>query len=158
MKRPIVAVTMCLIAIFLTVAVRGDDAEDVKAAYSRHILFSRTGQVEPFVDQHLPGHSAFGPTGGMLTRYDSPEEERESRSRLRQPAYTSLATILRHLEVRVYGDAAVVTGYLEGPITLTDGSRRQGTRRVTAVWIKQGNDWKEVHDHMSPLIQALAAE
>jgi len=80
MKRPIVAVTMCLIAIFLTVAVRGDDAEDVKAAYSRHILFSRTGQVEPFVDQHLPGHSAFGPTGGMLTRYDSPEEERISQS------------------------------------------------------------------------------
>ncbi len=158
MKQPIVAVTMCIVAIFLTAAARADDAEDVKAAYARHIKLSRTGQVEPFVDQHLPGHSAFGPTGGMLTRYDSPEEERASRSRLRQPAYTSLASILRHLEVKVYGDAAVVTGYLQGPITLTDGTRRQGTRRVTAVWIKQGNEWKEVHDHMSPLILALPAQ
>ena len=154
MKQSIVAVTICLVAILITATVSADDAEDVKAAYARHIMLSRTGQVEPFVDQHFPGHSAFGPNGGMMTRYDSAEEEKKSRSRLRQPAYTSLASILRHLEVRVYGDAAVVTGYLQGPITLTDGSRRQGTRRVTAVWIKQGNEWKEVHDHMSPLVLA----
>jgi hypothetical protein len=158
MKGSMVAVATCLVAVFLTSAVRADDAEDVKAAYARHIMLSRTGQAGPFVDQHLPGHSAFGPNGGLLTRYDSPEEEKESRSRLRQPAYTSLASILRHIEIRVYGDAAVVTGYLQGPITLTDGSRRQGTRRVTAVWINQGNEWREVHDHMSPLILALPAE
>jgi hypothetical protein len=158
MKQPIVVVTMCLMALLLTPVARADDSEDVKVAYARHIMLSRTGQAGPFVDQHLPGHSAFGPTGGMLTRYDSPEEEKKSRSRLRQPAYTSLAGILRHLEVKVYGDAAIVTGYLQGPITLTDGSRRQGTRRVTAVWIKQGSEWREVHDHMSPLVLPLPAE
>ncbi|MEE8348405.1 MAG: nuclear transport factor 2 family protein [Acidobacteriota bacterium] len=158
MKRPIVLLTISLMAFLLTSSARADDVEDVKAAYARHIMLSRTGQAGPFVDQHLPGHSAFGPTGGMLTRYDSPEEEKKSRSQLRQPEYTSLASVLRHLEVKVYGGAAVVTGYLQGPITLTDGSRRQGTRRVTAVWIKQGSQWREVHDHMSPLIMALPAE
>ncbi|MCH8819588.1 MAG: hypothetical protein IIB03_04620, partial [Acidobacteria bacterium] len=53
MKQLIVAVTMCLVAIFLTAAARADDAEDVKAAYARHSKLSRTGQVEPFVDQPL---------------------------------------------------------------------------------------------------------
>lgn len=157
MKQSMGAATLC-VAILLTTPVRANDVEDVQEAYTKHIMLSRTGQVELFVDQHFPGHSAFGPTGGMLTRYDSPEEEKKSRSRMRQPVYTSLANILRHLEVRVYGDAAVVTGYLDGPITLTDGSRRQGTRRVTAVWIRQGTEWLEVHDHMSPLISTSKAE
>ena len=50
MKGSMVAVAACLVAVFLTSAVRADDAEDVKAAYARHIMLSRTGQAGPFVD------------------------------------------------------------------------------------------------------------
>ena len=54
-----------------------DDVDDVKAAYLQHIANSNSGNVDGFVGQHLPGHSAFGPTGALLTRYDSTEGEKK---------------------------------------------------------------------------------
>ena len=162
MKRSIALVAMFLVGLALTAKVRADDAEDVKAAYVRHITLSRTGQINSFVEQHLPGHTAFGPNGALLTRNDSLEEEKKTRQAMfdrgrrdsTQPSFTSAANVLRHLEVQLYGTTAVLTGYLQGPVTLSDGSTRQGTRRVTAVWIKQGNEWREVHDHMSTLLSS----
>lgn len=160
MKQGMTLVVLFLVVTALTAKVRADDAEDVKAAYVRHITRSRTGQIDSFVEQHLPGHTAFGPNGGLLTRNDSLEAEKKYRQALfdrgrrdsTQPSFTSVASVLRHLEVQLYGTTAVLTGYLQGPVTLSDGSTRQGTRRVTAVWIKQGNEWREVHDHMSTLL------
>ncbi len=160
MKRSIALVAMFLVGLALTAKVRADDAEDVRAAYVRHITLSRTGQIDSFVGQHLPGHTAFGPNGGLLSRNDSLEVEKVSRQAQfdrgqrdpTQPSFTSVASVLRHLEVQLYGTTAVLTAYLQGPVTLSDGSSRQGTRRVTAVWIKQGNEWREVHDHMSTLL------
>ena len=160
MKQWMALVAMFLVGVALTAKVRADDAEDVKAAYVRHITLSRTGQIDSFVEQHLPGHTAFGPNGGLLTLNDSLEEEKKYRQALfdrgrrdsTQPSFTSVASVLRHLEVQLYGTTAVLTGYLQGPVTLSDGTTRQGTRRVTAVWIKQGTVWKEVHDHMSTLL------
>ncbi len=162
MKQWIALVPMFLLGVAWTATVRADDAEDVKAAYVRHITLSRTGQIDPFVEQHLPGHTAFGPNGGLLTRNDSLEVEKKSRQAQfdrgqrnpNQPSFISVAGVLRHLEVQLYGTTAVLTGYLSGPVTLSDGTSRQGTRRVTAVWIKQGSEWREVHDHMSTLLTA----
>jgi ketosteroid isomerase-like protein len=62
---------------------------------------------------------------------------------------------LRHLEVKVYGDAAVVTGYVMGTVTSPEGTTEQFTTRRTAVLIKQGGEWKEAHAHSSPLTVAL---
>ena len=58
---------------FSTIAF-ADDVDDVKAEYLQHIANSDNGMIDSFVDQHLPGHSAFGPTGAMLTRWESLEE------------------------------------------------------------------------------------
>ncbi len=55
-----------------------DDVDDVEAAYLQHIANSNSGNVDGFVGQHLPGHSAFGPTGALLTRYDSTEGEKKA--------------------------------------------------------------------------------
>ncbi len=55
-----------------------DDVDDVKAAYLQHIANSNSGYVDGFVGQHLAGHSAFGPTGALLTRYDSTEDEKKA--------------------------------------------------------------------------------
>ena len=120
MKRLMVLVA--ILGVALTAKVRADDTEDVKAAYLRHITLSRTGQIDPFVEQHLPGHTAFGPNGGLLTRNDSLEAEKKSRQALfdrgrrdsTQPSFTSVTKVLRHLEVQVYGTTAVLTGYLQG--------------------------------------------
>ena len=137
------------------------DAEDVKAAYLRHIHLSRTGQVDAFVEQHLPGHTAFGPDGGLFIRFDSLEDEKHFRraaaeaARRRSPggqAPVTLAREVRHLNVDLYDQTAVVTGYLRAPVTLPDGRTVPGTRRVTAVWVKVEGQWREVHDHMSTLL------
>ncbi|MEC4679823.1 MAG: nuclear transport factor 2 family protein, partial [Nitrospirota bacterium] len=58
---------------------------------------------------------------------------------------------LRHPEVEVYGNVAVVTGYTVGTITSPDGTTRQVANRRTVVLIKQGDQWKAVHGHSSPL-------
>ena len=158
MRQHIAMITLGLGLIMITTVAFADDADDVKAAYVRHITLSRTGQVDAFLEQHEPGHTAFGPNGALLSRFDSLEDEKKFRqaaaSRVNPEAFDSqsVSQVVRHMEVQVYGIAAVLTTYLQGPITLPDGTQRQGTRRVTSVWIKQGNRWTEVHDHMSPLI------
>ena len=59
---------------------------------------------------------------------------------------------VRHLEAKVYGRlSAVVTAYLTGRETASDGTSHQRTLRASSMWIKQGGLWKEVHDHLSDL-------
>ena len=156
MRQPMTMIMLGL-GIAMT-AVFADDAEDVKAAYVRHITLSRTGQVDAFLEQHEPGHTAFGPNADLLSRFDSLEDEkkfRQAAARRVNPEdfdSQSVSQLVRHMEVQVYGNAAVLTTYLQGSIRLPDGTQRPGTRRVTSVWIKQNNRWTEVHDHMSPLV------
>ncbi len=69
-------------------------------------------------------------------------------------AGTGLDIYLRHVQVRIYGDAAVVTGYITGTTTNPDGSVVQTMDRRTAVLIRQGGEWKEVHSHASPVVGA----
>ena len=139
-----------------------DDVDDVKAAYLQHIANSNSGNVDGFVEQHLAGHSAFGPTGALLTRYDSIEDEKKlvraalDAGRAANPGRSSVRAFsdvqVRHLEARIYGRlSAVVTAYLTGRETASDGTSRQRTLRASSMWIKQGGQWKEVHDHMSDL-------
>lgn len=139
-----------------------DDVEDVKAAFLQHIANSNSGNVDGFVGGHLEGHSAFGPTGALLTRYDSTEDEKKlvqaalDAGRAANPGRSSVRAFsdvqVRHLEARVYGRlSAVVTAYLTGTETASDGTSRQRTLRASSMWIKQSGQWKEVHDHISAL-------
>ena len=59
---------------------------------------------------------------------------------------------LRHLEIAVYGDTAVPTGYITGTFQQPDGSVLEGTWRYSATIIKSGGAWKIVHNHWSPLM------
>ncbi len=145
-----------------TDVVVADDVDDVKGAYRQHIANSNSGNVDGFVGQHLAGHSAFGPTGALLTRHDSIEDEKKlvraalEAGRAANAARSSVRAFsnvqVRHLEARVYGRlSAVVTAYLTGRETASDGTSRQRTLRSSSTWIKQGGQWKEVHDHLSDL-------
>jgi ketosteroid isomerase-like protein len=130
---------------------QSNDVEAVKAAYAEHVARVGRGDVDLFLQQHLPGHTAFGPGGTKLSRWDSIAEEKKARPDLAKPQ--NPPNRLHHLEAQVYGgDAAVVTAYSSAPVTLTDGTTRPGIRRITSVWIKQNGNWVEVHDHMSTLM------
>ena len=131
-----------------------NEEEAVKAAYVEHVARANRGDVDLFLQQHLPGHSAFGPNGAMLSRWDSLAEEKAARPDLGKPSASP--SRLHNMEARVYGgDAAVVTAYMSAPVTLTDGSSRPGIRRITSVWMKLNGSWVEVHDHMSTLITPM---
>ena len=139
------------VAMLMIPAGRAGDAEDVKAEYLRHVANANEGKVDAFIAQHMPGHTAFGPGGDLLSRWDSLEAEKAARPDLAKPGAHPAG--VNHVEVQVYnGNAAVVTAYRKSPVTLTDGTSRPGVRRVTSVWVKQNGKWLEVHDHMSTLI------
>jgi hypothetical protein len=162
MNKTIATVLLLVGGVFFSTNAFADDVDDVKAEYLRHIANSNNGEIDSFVTQHLPGHSAFGPTGAMLTRWDSLEEEKKAAlanleaARRRDSSRSSVRSFrnvqVKHMEVRIYGRlTAVVTGYLTGTDTAPDGSTYQSARRFTAVWVKQGDRWREAHDHMSML-------
>jgi len=58
---------------------------------------------------------------------------------------------MSHFNAQIYGDIAVATFYLVGTHTLRDVTKN-GTWRVTAVWVREGDEWKEAHHHESPLM------
>ncbi len=139
--------TLWVIGMFLTTAALADDVDDVKASELEHF----TAQSADVITQHhLAGHTGFGADGGLLGVTDSLEEERKTR-RAETDAGLTRNMQLRHLDAKIYGDVAVTTGYVIGTRTLPDGTTERVANRRTAVLIKQGGQWKEVHTHNSPL-------
>jgi ketosteroid isomerase-like protein len=169
MKQINTLLVVFAVGMLLTTAASADDADDVKAAVRQHTANTNTGNVDGFVDQHLPGHSAFGPTGTPRGRSYSIEEERKrvqaafDAARQRDPSRTSVRNFsqveVKDLEVRVYGIAAIATAYLSGINTFPDGTSKPLTLRLTSVWVKQDDgQWKEAHDHLSELRGAIPGE
>jgi len=169
MKQINTVLVVFVMGMLLSTAASADDVADVKAAVRQHTANTNTGNVDGFVDQHLPGHSAFGPTGTPRGRSYSIEEERKrvqaafDAARQRDPSRTSVRAFskveVKDLEVRVYGIAAIATAYLEGINTFPDGRTEPLTLRLTSVWVKQDDgQWKEAHDHLSGLRGAIPGE
>lgn len=57
----------------------------------------------------------------------------------------------RHMAVRVFGDTALVTGYVTGSITGPEGAKTQGPWRFTALLVKANGRWQIMHNHWSLL-------
>ncbi len=78
----------------------------------------------------------------------------EKQTKSFQSAYNAGQRInvqIRHLNVRVYGNAAIVTGYVVGTVTKADGKTIQSRDQRSGMWIKQGGQWREAHRHNSPI-------
>lgn len=150
MKGLITTLTVLVTGIFLSTAVLADDVDDVKAAVQSKFAALNSGDAAAYVRTTMPEFSAFGPGGGLLEIEHSSEEQRNSFQADRD-AGQRLNLQVRHLDVRVYGDAAIVTGYVVGTITTTDGTTIQSRDQRTGLWIKQGGQWREAHRHNSPI-------
>jgi ketosteroid isomerase-like protein len=148
--KPVILVVMVLVgSLVLTNMAVADDAADVKAAVLAMDAAFSSGDVETIAKYTHPEHSRFAADGGLVN-----------------PGFTKagvkaffdtgikLNVQSRHIEVKVFGNAAVVTYYTLTATTQPDGNTTQATSRDTEVWIKQGGNWKRVHIHSSPLAPA----
>ena len=145
--------TLLVVGMFLTTVAIADDVDDVKAAMLDHYAKRNAGDAAAYVQLHSPNRSNFGGAGQLLNRSDSLEDLENQKNNLQAQldAGVKFNVQLRHPEVEVYGNVAVVTGYTVGTITSPDGTTRQVANRRTVVLIKQGDQWKAVHGHSSPL-------
>jgi len=144
--------TLFVVGMFLTTVAVADDADDVKAALQRYGTALDTGDANSFIQTHAARSTSFGARGGLLETSDSLEEARSGF----QAAYDAglrYDVQQRHVEVSVYGNStAVTTSYGVGRITFPDGTTNQVNNRITRVWVKQGGQWKRVHQHISPVV------
>ncbi len=133
--------TLLVVGMFATAVAMADDVDDVKAAVHKYITALNTGDVNAYVQSRTPEYSSFG-GGGLVERYHSLEEQRNRfQGNINSGVQFNLQ--IRHLDVRVYDKAAIVTGY-----TVSGNNADQRT----SVWIKQGGQWKQAHRHTSPLL------
>jgi len=140
--------TLLVVGMFLATVAMADDVADIKALdLSVHTAFN-AGNASAVVQHYLPDRTTF--TGGLLRRFDSLEEQRAD-IQARFDAGIKYNRQVRHLEVTVYGNTAVTTGYVVGTTTQPDGTTNQVRLLRTTVLIKQGGQWKQVHFHVSPL-------
>ena len=154
MKRLITTLIVLTVSLTLMSAATADDAADVKAAVLKLDEAFNAGDVE-VISEYLSGRSLFNFRGRLLNVAEGFDKDGLKSA---FEAGLKFDRSWKHLDVKVYGNAAVVTGYHGGRTTRTNGSFIQGTRRVSEFWIKQSGTWKQVHRHASQLESALREE
>ncbi|MBI2822468.1 MAG: nuclear transport factor 2 family protein [Acidobacteria bacterium] len=137
---------------FLLSPALAGDIEEIKALEQGHYAARNRGDVATWMSYHVVGRDSFGPGGGPLTKSTSLEEEKKSLE-ASLAAGAKYNHQLKDIEVRIYGDTAICTSYITGSSTSPDGTVRPTNMRRTAVLVKMNGKWKEVHDHISPLVE-----
>ncbi len=152
MKALFAVLTFLLMGIVPTTNPAADDVADIKKATLDHFA-TLNNDAEAHIQDHLVGNTAYGADGGFLDSSSLEEQVAAMKADYDSGVRVNLNPV--HIEVQVYGNAAVVTCYLVGTVTGPDGTVEQVTDRRTAVLIKQGGDWKEAHTHASSMVVAL---
>ncbi len=150
--KPLVLIGTALLAgLLLRTGVQAGDVEDIIALEQGHYLARNIGDLDSCVQYHLPERDGFGPGGGLLSQGTSAEEEKRS-LKAQLDAGMKYNHRLIHVEVKVFGDTAITTGYVVGSSTAPDGTTNQVMMRRTGVVIKRNGQWKELHNHLSPVV------
>ncbi len=129
------------------------DVESLKTTINAHWEAINAGDRQTMVDHHMPRFTGFLVDEGSLWVLESEEDYAAIEEAFRDAQSDWRA---RDFTIDLYGDVAVAAVYLEGSETWPDGRVVEGPRRVTAVWIWDGGEWKEAHHHDSPLVSAPA--
>ena len=147
MKRVFMILIVFVASIILSNRAIADDAADVKAAWLKSNAALNSGNADAASQSLHPEATLFNYGGRTLNdRWFNPEGLKAAFE-----AGLKCDWNANHLNVKVYGNAAVVTGYHVGTITPPNGNVSQGTRRFSEFWIKQDGKWTCVHRHASQL-------
>jgi ketosteroid isomerase-like protein len=131
---------------------RADDVADIKSVMKEHFVTMNAGDSAGHIAHHKAGNSSFGGDGGALAVNDSLEEEADELQAWFDEGNKSDYELV-DLDVAVYGDMAVVTSLQIGTVTTPDGKTEKVKNRRTAVVVRDGSDWKEVHSHISAYVE-----
>jgi ketosteroid isomerase-like protein len=113
-------------------AVRAQQGEAVRTAIERHYAAIHAQDMPTVMEHHRPDFTWFGSDGRLLLEAGTAETA----------------------DAQIYGDVAVATFYLVGTHAW-GGEIKNGMWRVTAVWVREGGEWKEAHHHESPLMSEI---
>ncbi len=152
MKRLIYIISLLVFGLFLADVSMAGDVEDIKKATMEHFATQNAGDAKAHMAHHMPYHTQFAGGGLLIVSHSRDEQVKSIQATF--DAGVKLNLDLAHLDVKVYGNAAVVTGYVVGTATNPDGTTSESRAQRTAVLIKEGNDWKEVHVHSAPVTAA----
>ena len=146
--------TMVILGLVLaaSTSVMADDVVDITAAMDEHFVTFNAGDAAGHIAHHMAHTSSFGPDGSALATSDSIEE---TTAELQADFDEGLKFDVRleDLDIAVYGDVAVVTSLQTGTVTLPDGTSEKVNDRRTAVVVRDGKEWKEVHTHISAHVE-----
>jgi len=140
--------TLFVVGMFVTTVAMADDVDDVKAAIRGHFAAVNSGDVAAYTSYYSNQGSAFS-GGELLERLSVEQRKNNFQAGVDSGLRRNLQ--MRNLEVQIYGNVAIATGYLLGSTTNPDGTTQRTSQQRTGVLIKQGGQWKEVHRHNSPL-------
>ena len=145
---------MIILGLILTapMSAMADDVADIKSVMEKHFVTFAAGDAVGHIAHHMAGSSSFGLDGGALAVYDSLEEETAELQASFDEGYKYDFKLV-DLDVAVYGDMAVVTSRQTGTVTTPDGKTEKVNNRRTAVVVRDGSDWKEVHSHISAHVE-----
>ncbi len=130
---------LAVLAVSNQAVAQAQDAASVRAAIENH--YAAIHAQESVAQHHLPAFTIFSSDGRPLREAGAAARMGASREIGRLNVYMS------HFNAQIYGDVAVATFYLVGTHKTTSGAWR-----VTAVWVREGDEWKEAHHHESPLM------
>jgi len=140
-----------IVGMLVITAVEAGDVEDVKIAALATYEALNNADVETYVLLVAPEGTLYGGNGSFLQERNNTTEALRANLQGMFDSGLKYDYRIRNLDVKVYGDSAVATGYVVGRRTAPDGVIRQVTLRRTMMWIRQGRAWKVVHVHSSPL-------
>ncbi len=133
-------------------AAQAQDAASLRAAIERHYAAIHAQDLESVFQQHLPEFTWFSSDGRVLMEAGALEAAARMGANL---DFGTANVYMSHFNTQIYGDVAVATFYLVGTYTRhvhLGRETKNGTWRVTAVWVREGDEWKEAHHHESPLM------
>jgi ketosteroid isomerase-like protein len=154
MKRIVIAVWVVVLAFSVAILAQSAKPKSGSAEQELIKLEQQWGDalVKPdlaFLDRILAEDYMFtSPNGEVLTKAQMLAE-------LKSGEDVVSSEVNLDMKVRVYGDAAVVTGYSTSKETVK-GKDISGEYRWTDTWIKKGGRWQCVADHASKVPAPIA--
>lgn len=121
------------------------DATGVRSAIERHYAAIHGNDTQTVFDQHLSDFTWFSDDGRLLLEGNSAERMGTTMD------FGTINVYMNHFNAQIYGDVAVATFYLVDTGIMGERDQPFKTSRVTAVWVREGGEWKEAHHHESPL-------